>query len=250
VQALEDAINSIEHPSIDLTNYVTKEELNVVEEKIPQPELFVVDYDSPDFIKAYEAYSQGKLLVLTNAAPDIHSYAIMNYARNDLITFTKFLMSRSEAYGAFNTYYLHSDNTWEVAKEVILNKVEASYEADGTSISTITIGKETYSFDNFATTQDLSNIDKSIENIENTYVSNELLENNYITKQEIANTYVTEEYVTNNYVTNEAVTEIVETQVDQVVTEEIQITVENVVQNKIETGEIVVKTDSISYDSF
>ena len=99
----------------------------------------------------------------------------MNYVRDDLITFTKFLMSRSETYGSFNTYYLHSDNTWELAKEVKLNKVDAIVD-NNNDITGLTIGKNTYEFDNFATTEVVNQINENIQNIENTYVTNETLE--------------------------------------------------------------------------
>ena len=279
-QELEDAINSIEHPTVDLEGYATEEYVaeKVAEIKIPtkvselendtgfltehqdlseyakksdipQPELFVIDYNSPNFADAFDAYKAGKLLLLTNAAPDIDSYAIMNYVRSDLITFTKFLMSRSSAYGAFNTYYLHSDNTWEVAKEVKLNKVEAKVD-DNNTISELVIGKDTYEFDNFATTENITQLTQDIENIENTYVTNETLQNNYV-----SNTYITENYTTNEqleatYVTNEKVTEVVTQEVNTVVTEQIETKVTEVIQEKVDAGEITVTTDKISYGDF
>lgn len=101
-------------------------------------ELYKVDFNTPNYAEAKAAYEAGKVLVLINAAPDVNSYALMNYVTDTYITFTKFLMSRSEAYGAFNTYYLKNDNTWEVAKEVRLNKVEITSEGD------LQVGKETY----------------------------------------------------------------------------------------------------------
>lgn len=225
----------------------------ITEADIPKPELFVVDYNAPDFTVALEAYNSGKLLLLTNAAPDTSSYAVMNYVRDDMITFTKFLMSRSETYGAFNTYYLHNDNSWEVAKEIKLNKVDAIVD-DNNDITGLTIGKNTYEFDNFATNETVNQI---TENIENTYVTNTALEQ---TKQEIADTYVTEQYVINNYitqadanetfVTNEEVTNVVETQINEVVTNEIETRVETVIQEKVDAGEISVNADAINYDTW
>lgn len=175
---IADAVKDIEHPTVDLEGYATEDWVNeqgfikeipseyITESEldakgyltehqdlseyakksdIPQPELFVVDYNAPDFAAALEAYNNGKLLLLTNAAPDPNGYAVMNYVRDDLITFTKFLMSRSETYGAFNTYYLHSDNTWEVSKEVKLNKVEANVSDNATAdLTSIRVGKEVY----------------------------------------------------------------------------------------------------------
>lgn len=228
------------------TTYATKEEIATVEAKIdaivipevptkvselendveyitakdiPQPELFVVDYNAPDFGAALEAYNNGKLLLLTNAAPDANGYAVMNYVREDLITFTKFLMSRSETYGSFNTYYLHNDNTWELAKEVKLNKVDAIVDSNN-DITGLTIGKNTYEFDNFATTEAVNQINENIQNIESTYV------------------------------TAEKVTEVVETQIDEVVTKEIETRVETVIQEKVDAGEIEVNADAINYDTW
>lgn len=113
---------------------------------IPEARLFVVDFSAPDFTAAFEAYNSGKLLILTNAAPDPTGYAVMNYVREDKISFTKFLMSRSETYGAFNTYYLSPDNTWEISREVKLNKVEANVADEPTAeLTSLRVGKEIYS---------------------------------------------------------------------------------------------------------
>lgn len=272
---LQEAINSIEHPTVDLEGYATEQWVNTQgfakEADIPQAELFIVDFGAPDFTAAFEAYNSGKLLLLTNAAPDTSSYAIMNYVRNDIITFTKFLMSRSGTYGSFNTYYLHNDNTWELAKEVKLNKVEANVGEDSTSdLRTITIGKETYRLDGYATTETVNQITQSIENIQNTYVTNETLAQNYITQEEIANTYVTEEHIKNNYVTNQyitenytttqqleetyvtntEVTELVTNEVTTVVSEQIENKVTEVIEKKIEDGNLVVNADAINYDTW
>ena len=217
---------------------------------IPQPELFVVDYNAPDFAAALEAYNNGKLLLLTNAAPDANGYAVMNYVRDDLITFTKFLMSRSETYGSFNTYYLHSDNTWELAKEVKLNKVDAIVD-NNNDITGLTIGKNTYEFDNFATTEVVNQINENIQNIESTYVTNETLEQkNYVTEQHITENYITIQDAAETYVTTEKVTEVVETQVNEVVTKEIETKVETVIQEKVDAGEIEVNADAINYDTW
>ena len=112
-------------------------------------ELYKVDFNNPNYAEAKAAYENGKLLVLINAAPDTNSYAMMNYVSDKYITFTKFLMSRSETYGAFNTYYLNSDNSWEVAKEVRLNKVEITSDGD------LQVGKETYKASKNSTLKDL-----------------------------------------------------------------------------------------------
>ena len=151
----------------------TEEYVNTVIGNIKptEAELYKVDFNAPDYAKA-EAYNKGKVLVLINAAPDINSYAIMNYVSEKYITFTKFLISRSETYGSFNTYYLSPANTWEISKEVKLNKVEAIADADN-NINALVIGKNTYSFDNFATTEIVNTLS---QNIENNYVSNESLE--------------------------------------------------------------------------
>jgi len=146
---VDNKFKELEIPSIE--GLATEEFVNnaIAGIEIPETELFVVDFAAPDFTAAINAYNNGKFLVLANAAPDVNGYAVMNYVRSDMITFTKFLTSRSEAYGSFNTYYLHSDNTWEISKEVKLNKVEAN--ADGEvngELTSIRIGKEVYSLPN------------------------------------------------------------------------------------------------------
>lgn len=118
---------------------------------IPEAEIYKVDFNAPDYAKAVEAYNNGKVLVLINAAPDINSYAVMNYVSEKYITFTKFLTSRSEAYGSFNTYYLSPANTWEISKEVRLNKVEANVDGEvNGELTNIRIGKEVYSLPSIA----------------------------------------------------------------------------------------------------
>ena len=261
---IAEAVKDIEHPTVDLEGYATEDWVNeqgflkehqdlseyAKKSDIPQPELFVVDYNAPDFAAALEAYNNGKLLLLTNAAPDANGYAVMNYVREDLITFTKFLMSRSETYGSFNTYYLHNDNIWELAKEVKLNKVDAIVD-ENSDITGLTIGKNTYEFDNFATTETVNQINKNIQNIENTYVTNETLEQkNYVTEQYVVDNYITQEAAKETYVTTEKVTEVVETQVNEVVTKEIETKVETVIQEKVDAGEIKVNADAINYDTW
>ena len=142
---------------VDLSGYATKDDLKdladtaYVDEKIatielPEAEIFKVDFNAPNFAEATEAYKAGKVLMLINAAPDANSYAMMNYVSDSYITFTKFLTNRSETYGAFNTYYLHADNTWEVSKEVKISKVEANIEGEiAGQLNTIKINKEIYS---------------------------------------------------------------------------------------------------------
>ena len=261
---IAEAVKDIEHPTVDLEGYATEDWVNeqgflkehqdlseyAKKSDILQPELFVVDYNAPDFAAALEAYNNGKLLLLTNAVPDGNSYAVMNYVREDLITFTKFLMSRSGTYGSFNTYYLHNDNTWELAKEVKLNKVDAIVDGNN-DITGLTIGKNTYEFDNFATTEAVNQINENIQNIENTYVTNETLEQkNYVTEQHITENYITIQDAAETYVTTEKVTEVVETQVNEVVTKEIETKVETVIQEKVDAGEIEVNADAINYDTW
>lgn len=255
---LQEAINSIEHPTVDLNGYATEEWINkqgflkehqdlseyAKKSDIPEAELFVVDFNAPDFAAAIEAYNSGKLLLLVNATPDANSYAVMNYVRDDMITFTKFLTSRSETYGSFNTYYLHSDNTWEVSKEVKLNKVEAVTDAD--KISGIIIGKETYTFD-YATTKTVNDLTQSIAN---TYVTNETLEQNYVNNEYITKNYTTTEDIKATYVTNNDVTKLVTNEINTVVSEQIENKITEVIENKIEDGNLVVNADAINYDTW
>jgi hypothetical protein len=237
-------------PEVDLSDYHTKDATEaLINEAIanidkPIAEIYKVDFNAPNYAEAVEAYEAGKVLVLVNAAPDPNSYALMNYVSEKYITFTKFLMSRSTTYGAFNTYYLRQDNTWELSKEVRLNQVEANVTGEATgALTSIRVGKDVYSL------PDLDN-----------YVTNELLEQNYITQEEIANTYVTEQHIVNNYVTqeaanntyvtNEQITEVVTNEVNTVVTEQIENKVTEVIQEKVDAGEISVAADRISYGDF
>lgn len=193
---LEDKGYLTEHQ--DLSDYAKKSD-------IPEAELFVVDFNAPDFAAAVEAYNNGKLLLLVNAAPDINGYAVMNYVRADLITFTKFLTSRSEAYGSFNTYYLHSDNTWEISKEVKLNKVEANVKGEIVGeLATIKIGKEIYSIPSTAGLATEEFVRNAIADAELSGKDVDL--SGYATKTEVAQVeakipsvegLATEDYVTN-----------------------------------------------------
>ena len=156
---------------VDLSGYATKdyvaEEINKIE--FPEAELYKVDFNAPNYADAKAAYESGKLLVLINAAPDAESYAVMNYANERYITFTKFLTSRSEAYGSFNTYYLSPTNTWEVSKEVRLNKVEANPNEESVGeLTKVRIGKEIYSIPQAPSLEGYATetyVDKAIENI-------------------------------------------------------------------------------------
>lgn len=163
---VEEAIAAINIPETDLSNYYNKSETETLVNEavngieIPEAEIYKVDFNNPNYTEARAAYESGKVLVLVNAAPDINSYALMNYVTDNYITFTKFLMSRSSTYGAFNTYYLRSDNTWEVAQEVKLNKVEITAEGN------LQVGKQVFevpSIDGLATEEYVANAIAGIE---------------------------------------------------------------------------------------
>lgn len=110
---------------------------------------------------------------------------------------------------------------------------------------------EHQSLEGYATVNTVNEITKSIENIENTYVTNETLEQkNYVTEQYITNNYITNETAAATYVTTENVTEVVETHVNEVVTKEIETKVETVIQEKVEAGEIIVNATAINYGEF
>lgn len=85
----------------------------------------------------------------------------------------------------------------------------------------------------------ITNINNQIQNIEQNYVTNETLQANYVTNEYIqTQEFVTNEILESNYVTTNQLTEKVET------------TVTEVIQEKVETGEIAFKVDSISYGEF
>ena len=236
----------------DLSGYAKKSD-------IPEAELFVVDFNAPDFSAALEAYNNGKLLLLVNAAPDVNGYAVMNYVRADLITFTKFLTSRSEAYGSFNTYYLHSDNTWEISKEVKLNKVEANVggEVNG-ELTSIRIGKEAYSLPSTEGLASIEYVNTTSQNLQTSITSitetTETLQTTVTQVQENVtqvSTQVTEleQNVQNNYitiengVTRENLEEAVKTQVET----EIDVLVDEKIAEVVEQG---VTVSSIAYGEF
>jgi hypothetical protein len=262
---IDDKIKAIDVPKTDLTGYATEEFVNTAINNIelPEAELYKVDFNAPDFAAALEAYNNGKLLLLVNAAPDANGYAVMNYVRDDMITFTKFLTSRSEAYGSFNTYYLHSDNTWEISKEVKLNKVEGNVNEEANfELKKIKIGNTVYYLpdtSSFATTKQFTILQEQLEKIDDTYVSEEYLEAYYVTNTALEEkNYITEQFVTNNYVTNETIEanystkeEIAETYVtNNEVNQKIENKVTEVIEQKMEDGNIVVNADSINYDTW
>ena len=166
---VDNKFKDLEIPSIE--GLATEEFVNkaIAGIEIPEAEIYKVDFNAPNFAEATEAYEAGKVLVLLNAAPDVNSYALMNYVSDKYITFTKFLMSRSETYGAFNTYYLSANNTWEVSKEVRLNKVEANVEGEPNGeLTSIRIGKEIYKLPTvdltgYATTESVETLAADVE---------------------------------------------------------------------------------------
>lgn len=160
----------------DLSDYVKKTDL-------PAPDLFIVDFTAPDFNKAVEAYISGKLLLLRNATPDVDSYAMMSYISAKYITFTKFLLGNAAAYGAFNNYYLKPDNTWEVAEEVRLNRVETF--TDNTGVTVLHIGKDECRLD-YATNEYIQ---------QQNFVTDSHIKQNYTTTEQLQATYTTNEYV-------------------------------------------------------
>lgn len=214
---VDNKLKDLEIPSIE--GLATEDFVNnaIADIEIPEAELYKVDFNAPNFTEAVEAYKAGKVLVLVNAVPDVNGYALMNYVSDKYITFTKFLMSRSETYGAFNTYYLSSANTWEVAKEVKLNKVEAFVDSGG--VTTLNIGKDSFRLD---------------------YATNEYIEQNYLSEEQISNTYITRD--------NAA--DVITEQIESTVTEQIEVKVTEVIESKIESGTIAVSSDAISYGEF
>lgn len=270
---IAEAVESIEHPTVDLEGYATEDWVNeqgflkehqdlseyAKKSDIPEAELFVVDFTTPNFAAALEAHNNGKLLLLANAAPDANGYAVMNYVRADLITFTKFLTSRSEAYGSFNTYYLHSDNTWEISKEVKLNKVEANVDGEvNGELTSIRIGKEVYSIpstEGFASIEYVNDTSKNLQtSITSITETTETLQTTVTQVQENVtqvSTQVTEleQNIQNNYitiengVTRENLEEAVKTQVET----EIEVIVDEKIAEVVEQG---VTVSSIAYGEF
>lgn len=270
---IAEAVESIEHPTVDLEGYATEEWVNeqgfltehqdlseyAKKSDIPEAELFVVDFNTPDFAAALEAHNKGKLLLLANAAPDSNGYAVMNYVRADLITFTKFLTSRSEAYGSFNTYYLHSDNTWEISKEVKLNKVEANVDGEvNGELTSVRIGKEVYSIPSTEGFASIEYVNNTSENLQTSITSitetTETLQTTVTQVQENVtqvSTQVTEleQNIQNNYITieNGVTKENLEAAVKTQVETEIEVIVDEKIAEVVEQG---VTVSSIAYGEF
>jgi hypothetical protein len=85
-------------------------------------------------------------------------------------------------------------------------------------------------------TTTVNNINQQITNIKETYVTNEVLENNYISIDQ--------------GVTKDNVVELVTDEVNTIVTETIEAKVAETIQEKVDSGEIAVKANSVSYDMF
>ena len=236
---IDNKFTELDIPSIE--GLATEEFVNnaIASVEAPGAELYKVDFNAPNFMEAAEAYRAGKVLVLANAAPDVNSYALMNYVGDKYITFTKFLMSRSETYGAFNTYYLSSDNTWEVSKEVKLNKVEIN--PDGS----LQVGKQVLeipSTEGLATKQELANYVTNEYITQQQFVTNDYITENYTTTEQLEQTFITKEGAAQDFVTTEALEE------KQFITaaeaeDKIEVIVKEVVKE-------VVTPNSLNYETF
>lgn len=96
---------------------------------------------------------------------------------------------------------------------------------------------------------DLVDINQQLENIQNTYITEEHLEQkNYVTEQFVTNNYVTNETIEANYSTTEEIaqTYVSNNDVNEIVTNQVT----EVINQKIEDGNLVVNADAINYDTW
>lgn len=94
----------------------------------------------------------------------------------------------------------------------------------------------------------INNLNTAVENIENNYVQNETLEN-YVTNEYIQQQeYITNQYITENYTTTEDLAATYVTNTTLETTVESKVT--EVIQEKVDAGEINVNAESIKYDTW
>lgn len=97
----------------------------------------------------------------------------------------------------------------------------------------------------YAKKSDLENLHTTIEK---TYVTNETLESTYVTNTTLQENYVTNDTLVNNYTTTKQLESTYVT--NDKVTEQIEKTVTEVIQEKVDSGEISVNADAINYDTW
>ena len=101
----------------------------------------------------------------------------------------------------------------------------------------------------FVTNEQFTSIQQQVENIQNTYITEEHLEQkNYVTEQFVTNNYVTNETIEANYSTTEEIaqTYVSNNDVNEIVTNQVT----EVINQKIEDGNLVVNADAINYDTW
>lgn len=101
----------------------------------------------------------------------------------------------------------------------------------------------------FVTNEEFTTIQQQVDNIQNTYITEELLEQkNYVTEQFVTNNYVTNETIEANYSTTEEIaqTYVSNNDVNEIVTNQVT----EVINQKIEDGNLVVNPDAINYDTW
>lgn len=102
---------------------------------------------------------------------------------------------------------------------------------------------------NFVTNDEFTTIQQQVDNIQNTYITEEQLEQkNYVTEQFVTNNYVTNETIEANYSTTEEIaqTYVSNNDVNEIVTNQVT----EVINQKIEDGNLVVNPDAINYDTW
>ena len=133
--------------------------------------------------------------------------------------------------------------------EVDLSDYYTKVEVDEAILEAIANIKLEVDLTDYATKEEVAAVEAKIPSIEGLATKQEIADT-YVTKQHIVQNYITQEVAAETYVTTEKVTEVVETQVNDVITKEIETKVETVVQEKVDAGELVIKAESINYDTW
>ena len=202
-QQLDDAIEKIEHPQVDLTGYATEEYVDSAIAAISKPDLseYAKKTDIPSIEGlASETYVNEKLATIT--IPEVPTK--ISELENDLGFLTE-----------------HQDISHLATKQEVLDAIAAIPPVD---------------LSDYAKISDLNNLQT---NISNTYVTNTILEQNYTTTEQLAATYATNEKVT-EIVTKEVevvVMQELDTKVSEVVQEKVEAGDIELAANKITYGD-------------
>jgi hypothetical protein len=284
IEELQQAIDSIEHPSIDLSNYITKDEVAAV--------TLNQKYEVLYFDGALISYADNEVRVNTqhvdinklpaqdagDGSSDTYYYMTFRaYApegATSVIEGQSDKMDTEHSQLAIDSYGRKYTTIWAA----IANKAGTTWSKFGDKSTVdkylgfyynfhwyandklIGMDKVRVLLTNDACHNDLvpdavaRRIDDKVAKVTTTvnniteHVQN--IEENYVTNSYITENYTTNEQLAATYVTNNDVTELVTQEVTTVVNNQIEEKVTEVIDKKVEQGTIEVKVDSISYGEF